>query len=157
MASSISAARAALFELLAASDLLVGVQVTYGAPDAHEEPEVVALLGVRDPEEEPATLGAGRKDETYQLEVGIKVHSRDGEAAEVDTRAYALADAVAEAVEGSGNYTLGGTVLWAYVAGPLGIGAQRVASVPPSSEGAGWVCFLTVLVTCRARIERRVT
>lgn len=149
MPSSISAARLALFDRLSVAGGLAGVQITYGRPTDHEEPEVVALLGVRDPEEEPATLGAGRKDETYQLEVGIKAHSRDGEAAEVDLRAYALADAVAEAVEGKGDYTLGGTVLWAYAAGPTGVGAQ-------AAEGGGWVCFLTVLVTCRARIERRL-
>lgn len=149
MQSSISSARLALFDRLSVAGGLAGVQVTYGTPAAHEEPEVVALLGVRDPEEEPAALGAGRKDETYQLEVGIKVHSRDGSAAAVDTRAYALADAVAEAVEGTGDCTLGGTVLWAYAAGPLGIGAQ-------AAEGGGWVCFLTVLVTCKARIERRL-
>jgi hypothetical protein len=148
MASSISAARAALYDMLSASALLNGVQVTYGAPAAHEEAEVVALLGVRDPDEEPAALGIGRKEETYQLEVGVKVHSRSGSAAEVDVRAYELADAVADAIEGSGDYTLSGTVDWAYVAGPIGVGAQ-------SAEGGGWVCFLTVLVTCRARIERR--
>ncbi len=64
MASSISAARAALFARLAAADALAGVQVTYGAPADHEDPEVVALLGVRDPDEEAAAMGAGRKDET---------------------------------------------------------------------------------------------
>jgi hypothetical protein len=148
MASSISAARAALYDMLSASSLLNGVQVTYGAPDAHEDPEVVALLGVRDPDEEPAALGYGRKEETYQLEVGVKSHKRDGSAAEVDTRAYELADAIADTVEGSGNYTLNSTVDWAYVAGGIGVGAQ-------SAEGGGWVCFLTVLVTCRARIDRR--
>jgi hypothetical protein len=148
MASSISAARAALYDMLSASSLLNGVQVTYGAPDAHEEPEVVALLGVRDPDEEPAALGYGRKEETYQLEVGVKVHKRDGSAAEVDVRAYALADAVADAIEGGGDYTLNGSVDWAYVAGPLGVGAQ-------AAEGGGWLCFLVVLVTCRARIDRR--
>ncbi len=148
MASSISAARAALFARLAAADALAGVQVTYGAPADHEDPEVVALLGVRDPDEEAAAMGAGRKDETYQLEVGVKVHDRGGEAADVDARAYALADAVAEAVEGTGDYTLGGTVMWAFVTSTVGVGAQ-------AAEGGGWVCFLTVLVTCKARIDRR--
>ncbi len=151
MASSISAARASLFDMLSRSSLLNGVQVTYGAPAAHEEAEVVALLGVRDPEEEPAALGYGRKEETYQLEVGVKVHGRDLEAAEVDTRAYALADAVADTIEGNADYTLNGTVDWAYVAGPTGVGAQSAQS----ADGGGWVCFLTVLVTCRARIDRR--
>jgi len=148
MGTSIPAARGVLFDRLYAARALAGVQRAYGEPDAYEDPEVVALLGTRAPEEEPAAMGAGRKDETYELEVGIKVHKRDGTAREVDVRAYELADVVVDEVEGTGDYTLNQSVMWAFVTSVTGDRARP-------AEGGGWVIFLTVLITCRARINRR--
>lgn len=150
MSTSIPAARGVVFDRLYASSGLNGVQTTYGEPDAYEDPEVVALLGTRNPEEAPAAVGAGRKDETYDIEIGIKVHKRDKTAQEVDVRAYELADVVVGEIEGSGNYTLNETVTWAFVSSITGERARP-------AEGGGWVVWLTVLVTCRARIERRLS
>ncbi len=137
-----------MYARLAASTDLNGVQVTYGPPDAYETQEVVALMGVRNPDEEPVSLGAGRKDETYQLEVAVKAHNPAGTAQEVNDRGRAIADVVVDEIEGSGNYSLGGSVMWALCEPSTTLG-------PQPAQGGGWVIFLTVLVTCKARIDRR--
>jgi hypothetical protein len=149
MASTISAARLALHALLAAHTWPGNdPQVTFGAPDAYEEQEVVALLGVQDPDEEFAALGAQRRAESYVLEVGVKAHDPGAaDAQAVDTRAFALAEAV-RAVVGA-NTTFAGappiTVLPAEVISQTSDGAQ-------ASEGGGWVCFIRLLVRCQTRI-----
>jgi hypothetical protein len=150
--SSISAARLALFARLEVHDDLGGaedVQVTYGAPDAHEEQKVVALLGTRDADEEAAAMGAGRKDETYELLVKVKVHDPAGTPQDVDVAGYALGDAVVDAVEGAGDYTLDNTVMWAFATSTTSANGVQAA------EGGGWVIFIDVIVTCKARIDRR--
>lgn len=154
MGSSISTAQGVVFARLTASSGLAAasprpaVQVTYGPPDAHEDQEVVALFGVRNPEEEPVSLGAGGKDETYQLEVKVKAHDPAGTAQEVNDRGWAIADVVVDEIEGSGDYTLDDTVMWALCE------PTTTEGVRPA-QGGGWVIFLTVLITCRARISRR--
>lgn len=148
MGSSISAAQGVVYARMAASSGLTGVQVTYGPPDAYEGQEVVALFGVRNPEEEPISLGAGGKDEIYQLEVKIKAHDPAGTAKAVNDRGWEIADAVVDEVEGSGDYSLDGTVMWALCEPTTTPGVQP-------AQGGGWVIFLTVLVTCHARISRR--
>lgn len=154
MGSSISAAQGVVFGRLSVAAALAAapprpaVQVTYGPPDAEEAQEVVALLGVRNPEEEPVSLGAGGKDETYQLEVKVKAHDPAATAQEVNERGWAIADVVVDEVEGSGDYTLDGSVMWALCEPTTTPGVQP-------AQGGGWVIFLTVLITCRARISRR--
>lgn len=149
MASSIASARLALHALLAAHTWPgVQPQVTFGAPDAYEEQEVVALLGVQDPDEEFAALGAQRKAETYDLEVGVKAHDPGAVNAQtVDTRAFALAEAVRVVV--NANPTFAGappiTVLPAQVISQTSVGAQ-------AAEGGGWVCFIRLLIRCQTRI-----
>ena len=152
MPSSISAARAALYAKLTAHASLGagGLQVVYGPPDAYEEQEVVTLLGTVDTDEEPVTLGPGNKDETYDLLVGIKVHDPAGTAEEVDARGYAIADAVAGAVEADGDLTLNDTVMWALAGGPRT--PNRLGVLP--AKGGGWVLFLEVPIRCRARVTR---
>lgn len=152
MPSSISAARASVFAKLSAHATLgaAGVQVIYGVPDAYEEQEVVALLGTVDTDEEAATVGPGNKDETYDIIVGVKVHKPAGTAAETDVRGYALADAVADAVEGLSDYTLDGSVMWALAGGPRT--PDRLGTRP--AQGGGFVLFLEVPIRCKARVKR---
>lgn len=144
MASSISAARAALHDRLAASAGLVGVQVVFGVPDAYEEQEVVAMLGVGPTDEDPATLGRPTTDERFTIRVACKVHDPAAKTgAQVDARCFAIADVIREVV--ADNRTLGGVVVMAGVSGQDSDGA-----VP--AKGGGWVCFNTVSIACRARI-----
>jgi len=141
MPSSIGPARQALFNLLAAGT--TGVQVTFGPPDSYEEQEVVALLGVFDPREEPAALGQRRMEETYHLEVGIKVHDPAGNPADVDARGFALREDVRTVIES--DLTLAGTVRTALIS------SDTTDGVMPA-EGAGFVIFFRLLVECRQRI-----
>lgn len=143
MPSSVSPARRALFDALAASADLSAVQVTFGEPDAHEEQEVVAMLGVGDVDEESAALGNERREERYRIDVGVKVHDPAGDSRSVDTRCFAYADAVRAVV--AANLTLGGTVRTAHVVSQRSDGAQ-------AAEGGGWVCFNLLAIECHARI-----
>lgn len=149
MASSIAAARLALHTLLAAHTWPGATpQVTFGAPDAYEEQEVVALLGVQDPDEEFAALGAGRKAESYVLEVAVKAHDPGAANAQtVDTRCFALAEAVRVVINANPNFAgaVPTTVLPAQVVSQTSVGAQP-------AEGGGWVCFCRILVRCQTRI-----
>lgn len=147
MASTISAARAALYALLVAEEALAGVQVTFGPPDAYEEQEVVALLGVETPDEDPATIGGARpREETFVLVVAVKVHGPSDDALTVDARGWALLDIVRSTVYA--NQTLAGALSqpgWARVA------SQTSDAVVPVEDG-GWVFFGEVRVLCRARV-----
>lgn len=149
MPSSIASARLALHALLVAHTWPgAKPQVTFGAPDAYEEQEVVALLGVQDPDEEFAALGAQRKAESYDLEVGVKAHDPGAVNAQtVDTRAFALAEAVRVVV--NTNPTFAGappiTVLPAQVISQTSVGAQ-------AAEGGGWICVIRLLVRCQTRV-----
>lgn len=143
MASSISGARAALFELLAAESELDGVQRTFGPPAAYEEQQVVSLLGLRDSDEDDAALGAQRHEETYELEIALKAHDPAGTAESVDARGFAIADIVRRVVHS--NRTLNATVRDARVISQTTVGVQ-------AAEGGGWVIFLSLFVRCRQRI-----
>ena len=148
MASTIAAARVSLYDLLAAATWPAPTpQVTFGAPDAYEDQQVVSLLGVQDPGEEFAALGAQRRAESYLLEVGVKAHDPGATAQTVDTRAFAYADTVRGVV--ADNPTFAGpppaTVLPAEVISQTSDGAQ-------AAEGGGWVCFIRLLVRCQTRI-----
>lgn len=148
MASTISAARAALFALLTANTYPgAAPQVTFGPPDAYEEPEVVALLGVEAPDEEPAVIGGPKpREERFVIVVAVKAHDPAGTAQAVDLRGWALADEVREVVYA--NQTLSGALSapgWARIESQTSDGAQP-------AEGGGFVCFVTVRVACRARL-----
>lgn len=147
MASSISAARGALYSLLAAADYNPPpdepVQVTFGPPENFQEQEVVALLGLFNPDEQDAALGAQRHEETYDLEVALKKHDPAGNPDAVDARGFAMADIVRGVVHS--NRTLGGAVRDARVISQTTDGVER-------SEGGGWIIFVRILVRCRQRI-----
>jgi len=148
MASTISAARAALHALLAAN-IYPGAapQVTFGPPDAYEQSEVVALLGVDAPDEEPAVIGGTRpREERFVVVVAVKAHDPSGTAATVDARGWALMDEIREVVYA--NQTLSGALTaagWARIASQTSGGARP-------AEGGGWVYFGETRVACRARI-----
>jgi hypothetical protein len=154
--STIAAARAALYALLVADapdrtantygELPRKVQISYGPP-AHEEMEVVALLGVRQNDEDWASLGASRREETYQLEVGVKVHNpaagAGSEAAMlVDARGFEVAEWVRRTVQR--NWTLDDTVRIAAVTSQITDGVQLAEK--------GCLIFLLLAVTCEADI-----
>lgn len=149
MASSIASARVALYDLLAAHTYPgLTPQVAFGAPAAYEEQEVVALLGVRDPDEEFAALGAQRRAESYVLEVGVKAHDPGAATAQVvDGRCFALADEVRAVVTANPNFAGAPpiTVLPAEVISQTSDGAQ-------AAEGGGWVAFCVLQVRCQTRI-----
>jgi hypothetical protein len=149
MASSIAAARLALHALLAAHTWPgTQPQVEFGAPAAYEEQEVVALLGVQDPDEEFAALGAQRKAESYDLEVGVKAHDPGAVNAQaVDTRAFALAEAVRVVVNANPNFAGAPpiTVIPAQVISQTSDGAQ-------AADGGGWVAFCVLRIRCQTRI-----
>lgn len=154
--STIAAARSALHALLVADappaaayefGQAVGkVQISYGPP-AHEELEVVALLGVRSPVEDVGALGARRREETYELEVGVKVHNpaagAGSTAAElVDARGFELAEWVRSVVHG--HWTLSGTVRAA------GVTRQVTDGVQLADKGA--LIFLLLTIECEASV-----
>lgn len=154
--STIAAARAALYALLVAdapdatavqsNHLPRPIQIAYGPP-AHEDMEVVALLGVRSPEEDVGALGARRREEEYELEVGIKVHNPAAGAGSeaailVDARGFELAEWVRSVVHG--HWTLSGTVRTAGVTRQVTEGVQLV------DKGA--LIFLLLTVACEASV-----
>jgi hypothetical protein len=148
VASTISAARGALYDLLAAAAGLSGVQVTFGMPSAYEEQEVVALMGVEAPDEEPAVIGGARpRDEVFTIVVAVKAHDPAADTAQtVDARCWALADEVREVVYA--NQTLSGALSqpgWARIVSQTSAGAMP-------AEGGGWVAFAEIRVLSRARI-----
>lgn len=148
MASTISAAHAALYALLAANTYPgAQPQVTYGPPDAYEEPEVVAMLGVEAPAEDPAVIGGARpRDEVFVIVIGVKAHDPAGTAQTVFTRCMALADEVREVVYA--NQTLTGSLTapgWARI-------ESQTTDFAQQADGGGWVAFARVRVLCRARI-----
>jgi len=151
--STIASARAALYALLVAdapdrtanvpTQLPKPIQISFGPP-ATEDMEVVALLGVRSPDEDVETLGAFRRQETYELEVGVKVHNpaagAGSEAAMlVDARGFELADWVRSVVHG--HWTLSSTVRTAAVIRQVTDGVQL------ADKGALIFLLLTVEVT----------
>lgn len=145
MPSTISAARTALYNLLAAAaasgsgTALAGVQVSWGNPLNYEEQEVVALGGTSDPTADTDTLGS-HLDESYVIEVPWKAHNPSGTAQGVDERGYDMAEAIQAVV--SSNVDLGGVVLKAIANG----GRSENGAQP--AEGGGFVIFGTTSVVC---------
>ena len=148
MASTISAARAALFALLDAHAYPgAAPQVTFGPPADYEQQEVVAMRGVESPDEEPAVIGGPRpRNEQFVIIVDVKAHDPAGTAASVDARGWALMDEVREVVYADADLSGSlGTAGWARIASQTSDGAL-------SAEGGGWVFFGTVRILCQARI-----
>ena len=154
--STVASARAALHALLLAGapdrtantygEAAKKVQISYGPP-AHEEMEVVALLGVRDVSEDAGAVGARRREEEYELEIGIKVHNpaagAGSEAAVlVDARGFALAEWVRTVVHR--HWTLSGTVREAAVTRQVTDGVQL------AEKGA--LIFILLTVYCAAAV-----
>ena len=162
--STIASARAALHALLLADapdrtantygELAKKVQISYGPP-AHEEQEVVALLGVRDVSEDAGAIGARRREEEYELEIGVKVHDPTAgpvtaealaagkrTAIDVDARGFALAEWVRQTVHR--HWTLSGTVREAAVTRQVTDGVQL------AEKGA--LIFILLTVYCVAAV-----
>lgn len=156
--STIAAARSALYDLLAADAPDATIQhgtkprrkvlISFGPP-GREDFEVVALLGVRSPTEDVESLGDRRREETYGLEVAVKVHNPaaaddpDGRKL-VDGRGFELANWVRSTVHG--HFTLNATVRTAFVTEQVTIGVQP-------ADKAGLVMFVLLVVSCEADIS----
>ena len=149
MSSAISAARSSLYTLLAAHSFPGNpVQVTFGAPSAYEDQEVVALMGVEAGDEDDAVIGGARpRDEEFTLLVKVKVHDPAmASAGTVDARGWVLADEVREVVYA--DRTLAGALApagWALVSSQTSDGAL-------SADGGGFVIFVDVRIRCKARV-----
>lgn len=145
MASTIAAARVALYDLLvAASWPAPKPQITFGRPDAYEDQQVVALLGIQDPDEDFAALGAQRHAESYLLEVGVKAHDPGATAQVVDTRAFGYADTVRGVVNANPTFPPDAVL-------PTLVTSQTSDGAEPA-DGGGWVCFIRLLIRCQTRI-----
>lgn len=149
MASTISAARAALYALLVANTYPGSrPQVNFGPPDVYEEHDVVALLGVEAPDEEPAVIGGPKpREERFTIVVAVKAHDPAGTAATVDARGWVLMDEVRDVVYA--NQTLSGALS---APGWVRVGSQTSEDGAQPAEGGGWVFFGKVRVACRARL-----
>lgn len=147
MASTVTAATAALYARLVAAAGLAGVDVVFGPPDAYEAQEVVSLLGVFDPQEQHAALGINVRDERYDIEVAVKVHGPVSTAQETFNRSRVLVDAVVNSVnDTTTGRTLNGTVTDAEVRSTTTSGAFKINA----ADGGGWVIYWTVMVACHA-------
>lgn len=148
MASSIAAATVALFDALVASAALAGVQIIFGPPATAEEQEVIAIMGISDADEEFAALGAGRMEETYSIELKVKVYDpADTEDSAATGSTFLRAEEIREAIRtavATNNRTLGGTVRIAQ----MGAKSYTWGNV----EGGGRVLFIDCPVNCRHRI-----
>lgn len=151
MGSSISAAPLALYDRLEESAALEGVQKTFGPPAAHEAPEVVALLGIKNPDEEARQLGnVGSRREKYWIKVGIKVADQTAtDPRTVWIRGFEVADAV-RAVSGleNNNLNLGG-VGGVRTCQPISTETVYEDGVVPL-EGGGWVILINVIFEVHA-------
>lgn len=149
MASSISGARVALYDLLVAATWPGDdPQITFGEPAAYEQQEVVALMGVESPDEEPAVIGGPKpRDENFVLVVACKAHDPAASTAQaVDARCWAFMDVVRSTVYA--NPDLNDSLSqpgWARIASQTSDGARP-------AQGGGWVMFGECRVACRARI-----
>ena len=151
-------ARAALFDLLLAEapasaivpygQAAKPILVTFGVP-SHEQLEAVALLGVRSATEDAGALGARRREESYELDVVVKVHhpaaGDDAESRKTfDARGFFLIEWVRSVVHR--HWTLNGTVRTAFV------DEWVTDAVQPADKGPGLTMFALLQVHCEAAV-----
>lgn len=144
MPSSIGPARAYLHDALRVG--VAPISMIFGLPSTivEEEQEVVAMLGIEGPSEDPAAFGNRRRQEVYDILVGVKVHQPDGTRQTVDARGFEIIDMVRNVALDSAHNTLGGHVLW------CGPAAVRTDGVTPVEQG--YVMFADVPIRCHARV-----
>lgn len=139
--STVPAFKAALAAALAARPALHDVQVAYGAPLPAPAREFLWLADVEG-EQEPAALGAQRREESYLLTV-IANALREGQDQQAATeRAFELVAELEDVLRDDGS--LSQTVRFAQVAGPF-----RLEEMSSDTARAAQV---TVTVAVRARI-----
>lgn len=160
MATSISNARTQLHRLLTVATAsgsgtaIAGVQLSFGPPIVYEEQEVIALRGVRIPQERTVVLGNRSREEDFFLVVDVKHYDPAGDAESVDQRGWAMADAVWKVVDDNTKLpdaAAARSVDWAVVAGRESDGALPAMSADGLAV-VGWGIVVTVLIHCRARI-----
>jgi hypothetical protein len=144
MGASVGAAFTNLVAALQAEATLNGVQVLFGPPEAYEEQEVVAVLGLGQDNEDTAGLDLASED--YVINVRVKVDKPDAsDAGEVSTRAWALVDGIRAAIEA--DELLGGAVMKAKVTGAASAGPLPALDEPNGNQ-QGWAQYVDVRVTC---------
>lgn len=165
--TTVAAARAALYDLLVDTFAdEADVQVLFGPPEVYELDKVVGItsqepVGQR---EDWASLGNSSREEEYSIDVVVKVYSRgagndpDGAKA-VDAEAFRLVEAIRNAVHASKGLGLNDQVTGdpSRNARAAVTGAPSAGPQPPvdrnGNVGAGWICFVDVVVTVQARIS----
>lgn len=139
--STVPAFKAALATALRARQALHDVQITYGAPLPAPAREFLWLADVEG-EQEPAALGAQRREESYLLTVIANV-LREGQNQQAATeRAFEIVAELEDELRNDGS--LASTVRFAQVAGPF-----RLEEMSSDTARAAQV---TVTVAVRARI-----
>lgn len=140
--------------LLAALDErpgLAGVQVTWGWPKTPAK-EFIALTDIRGVQAK-AELGPRRRanrEESYKLEVIVKVEKQGTDQSIATLRAYAIAEELADQL--LLDSTVGGSVREAQVGGRDGDPGRFDLEELITGEGAGRMAVLVIDVACQARI-----
>lgn len=152
MASSIGAARQALWTLLSNAAGLSDVQVTFGRPE-RPEGKGVALLGVSDPGENFVLLGPlSATEEAYGIELLVWWYDPEAppeRTAGVDEIAFGIADVVRDVVRA--NLSLTRTVRTARVASQRSEGVRKPEGSDTNKAPTGRVCIIEMTIACVAR------
>lgn len=143
MASAVPTAKAALKAAIESRDNVVsqGVVVRWGAPTDESQwlgKHEMIYFGRVDQAEEWGSLGGGRRDEDFTIDVVIQVHQLGDDEQETETRAWELRDEIEAALKA--DKTLGGAVShWVQI--------ERTTQENEPLED-GWGVRLTVTVRC---------
>jgi hypothetical protein len=143
--------KANLLEALKLRAGLDGVQVTWGWPKTPAK-EMIALTDIRG-RQEKAELGPRRRanrEESYKLEVIVKVEKQGVDQSIATLRAYALAAELEDQL--LTDSTVGGVVREAQVGGRVGDPGRFDLEEFVTSDGAGRMAVLVIDVACQARV-----
>ncbi len=143
--STIPALKAKLVELLGAAESLHDVQIAWGWPGGSPARDLIIVGDVPEWSQEPAALRAGRKprEESYAIEILIRVERSGVDQRSVSERAFEIAAEIEDVV--GDDWTLGGVVRDGEFAGGS---LEEMAS--PSGDGR--TSLLTLRVRCDARV-----
>ena len=148
MPSAVPTARRWLLDQLTVEFSADDADVAFPHP-TREAPASVVLTGYLDTAEEWAAIGAGRRTETFELQVLIVVaRPSTGDPFEVEDLVLGYADRVTAVV--MADITMGGAVYNSIVAGRSGLGDDNIAVA--AVEGGGYGGQIDVRIACQARI-----
>lgn len=140
--STVPAAKAALLALLQARAGLSGVQITWEDPAELIQREAI-YFGDTDVDERTAALGYQRRDESYDLELIVRVLQEGDDAQTTETRWWTIVAEIEQTLRATATSpSLSGTVL-----------AAKVTRVQQRgfADAANRTCVGVVTVNCMAR------